>query len=127
MSFPALNLQLLDVVQGKARDFDVTLSSSAGALSISDVAAVWFTVKERETDADGDAIFQKELGAGITLTGTSGDNVLALIQVTNADTALLTVGRTYFFDLQVDTVLRGAEQAAAGRIACRQPITTANA
>jgi hypothetical protein len=126
MSFPARNIQLVDVVKAKARDFDIVLSLTSGALLITDITAVWFTVKANEQDPDSAKLFQKTLGAGIALTGLSGNSVLGVVSLTNADTDLLEAGRTYFFDIQVDTMARGPEQAAQGRLACRQPATVAN-
>lgn len=123
MSFPALNLGLLSCYVGKAADFQITLSSTGGALVVADIEAVVVTIKANATDADAAKILQKTLGAGITLTGLSGDNVLALLQLPAADTALLTAGRVYYFDVQVDTTARGPETAATGRLSARQPIT----
>ena len=119
MSFPALNIQLVDCVKGKARDFDITIALSSGSLVVADITNAWLTVKANEADAGADALFQKEIGAGITLTGVSGSSVVGIVQLSAADTDLLTAGRTYYFDLQVDTTAREAELAARGRLACR--------
>jgi hypothetical protein len=115
-----------EVTVGKARDFDITLTPSSGSLVVADIVDVWLTVKERDTDADADALIAKRLGSGITLTGVSGSSVTGIASLTNANTAELAAGRTYFVDLQVETTSRGAEQAAYGFITTRQPITVSN-
>jgi hypothetical protein len=123
---PAVQTIYVEAVVGKAHDFDILITPSSGSLAVADVTDVWLTIKERETDADADALVQKRLGAGITLTGVSGSSVAGIVALTNADTAELSPGRTYFIDLQVDTTARGPEQAAYGFLNTRQPITTAN-
>lgn len=124
---PAVQTIYVEVVVGKAHDFDILLTPSGGSLAVADVSDVWLTIKERDTDADADALVQKRLAAGISLTGVSGSSVAGVVSLTNSDTAALSSGRTYFVDLQVKTTARGAEQAAFGFLNTRQPITTANA
>lgn len=120
------DIKLDPIVRGKAVDYTLSLSSIAGALVVADIEDVVVTFKADPLDADDDKILQKSLGSGINLTGVSGDNVLALLQLTNADTALFTAGKVYFLDIQVDTTSRGAETAAGARVLVRQPITQSN-
>lgn len=115
-----------DVVVGKARDFDILITPSSGTLAVADIVDVWLTIKAKDTDADADALIQKRLAAGISLTGVSGSSVTGIVSLTNSDTATLAAGRTYFVDLQVQTAARGPEQAAYGYLNTRQPITVSN-
>lgn len=115
-----------DIVVGKARDFDILITPSSGSLLVADVVDVWLTIKEKDTDADADALISKRLSSGITLTGVSGSSVAGIVSLTNTNTAELASGRTYFVDLQVQTTSRGPEQAAFGFINTRGPITVAN-
>ncbi|MCB1105947.1 MAG: hypothetical protein KDK74_14545 [Cephaloticoccus sp.] len=120
------NTTLEPIVVGKAADYTIALSSTGGALAIADIQNVVVTFKADPNDADADKILQKVLGAGISITGVSGGIVSALMQLTNADTALFTAGKIYYFDVQVDTTSRGPELTAAGRVPIRQPITISN-
>lgn len=127
MSFPARNLELIACTQGKAADFDITLTSTAGSLTVAAIEEVRFYVKALATDPDAAALITKSLGSGVTLTGVDGSgNVLGLVQLTTTDTEALTAGRTYAIGCIVDSTIRGDEQAFAGRLRCDQPIGIAN-
>lgn len=121
MSFPDRNLTLIDCVQGNARDFDITISPSSGSLTVAAVQSCTLTIR---TSPDAStAIATKSLGSGITLTGTSGNNVTGLVQLSTADTSAMDAGATYVFDVVVDTTTTDQEQAAAGRIHCNPSVT----
>jgi hypothetical protein len=87
--------------------------------SITDITAadpllkVWFTVKERNSDVDSSAIFQKILTTApsadgkITEDGSSG-TARVEVNLHTADTALMIGNRTYWFDLQAQTVAMAA-------------------
>ena len=126
MAAVTTNLALDPIFKGKAADYTLTLSSTGGGLALADIEDIVATFKADPSDADSAAIVQKSLGAGITLTGVSGDNVLALLALTCADTALFTAGVTYSFDIQVDTTARCAETALQGTVRIKQPITISN-
>jgi hypothetical protein len=122
MSFPQRDLILIDCVAGLARDYELVLTSSAGSLTVPEIEAVTLSVKVRPTDVS--AVITKALSAGISIVGPSGSGVLCLVSLQPGDTAALNAGQTYFFDVQVDSTLRGPEQAAAGRLAVYQPVGT---
>lgn len=64
-------------------------------------ASIWLTIKERSDDApdDADAIIQLEVGSGLTVATPS--NGIVAVEITDEDTALLTPGRSYRYDVQV--------------------------
>lgn len=64
---------------------------------------IWFTAKRRISDADNEAVFQKTVGDGITVTdGPAGEFA---IQINPSDTSGLSdvEANNLYYDLQVKT------------------------
>lgn len=64
-------------------------------------ADAWLTVKPANATAtdDTDAVFQLEIGDGLTVA-TPSTGIIA-VEITDENTALLTAGRMYRYDVQV--------------------------
>lgn len=98
-------INFADYRSGDAFGMDVTITSWPVAET---AAKIYVTVKRRVTDADADAIFQKEITASasadgvITTTGSSG-TVTALVTVSKTESALIEPQRTYYYDVRVIT------------------------
>lgn len=90
----------LAMTRGDSAVFTVTLTDEAGdALNLAGLVLT-FTAKRRHADADEDAVFQKTVGAGITVTNEAGG--VAEIAVDPEDTAALGTLRYLVWDLQVE-------------------------
>lgn len=89
-------------------DFDVERTIT-GVPSSATLVQAWLTVKNRITDADAQAVFQVSIasayvaGSGqITDTGADGTGEVRF-EVTKANSLLLTPGKGYHFDVQVES------------------------
>jgi hypothetical protein len=123
MSFPARNIELLSVTRGDTATYRITLLQDGVALDLTEVDGITFTAKARESDLDAAALISKALGDGISTEVAA--NGTALLELSTSDTEALSAGRTYFFDVQVETATGEKVTAAIGRLACRQQITRA--
>jgi hypothetical protein len=112
-----------DLYVGSAPAFPLTLTDETGAAVNLTGATLWMTCKTATTEFDGEAIFQKTTGAGISYPDAAAG--LALVQLTTADTADLTAGKSYYFDLQL--LLPGGELqiVMAGYFRARPRVTLA--
>lgn len=101
----ALDPVFADLYIGSAPAFPLAVTDENGAPVNLTGSTLWMTCKTATSEFDGDAIFQKVTGSGITLISATGGT--ALVQLTTADTADLTAGKSYYFDLQL--LLPGGE------------------
>ncbi len=86
-------------------------------------------MKAATTDADSAAVWSRRLGTGIVVvdpTGATNSGEESLIDVTPSagQSAALTLGQTYFFDLRLKTADGQIATAAWGYITARSPITS---
>jgi hypothetical protein len=85
---------------------------------------LWFTAKYRYTDADLDAVFQKSIGSGITITNpTQG---LFTVAILPADTLAVAKARTVLvWDLQVQDGSGKVYTLNSGSIVINPDVTNA--
>jgi hypothetical protein len=84
-------------------------------------ATLWFTAKNRRTDADGSAVFQKTGGAIVILDGPGG---IARVDLAATDTSSLTQPTTLYWDFQ-SKVAGKVQTLAFGRLYVRLDVTRA--
>lgn len=75
------------IYRGDTPSFTLTFTRAGTAFDIGG-ASVWFTAKRKVTDADADAVFQKTIGDGVTLTAL-GAGGIATATLAEADTESL--------------------------------------
>lgn len=93
-------MSLMSIIRGDSKVFTVTLREPDGTpLNLEELDDIWFTAKHSRWDSDADAVFQKTVGAGITVT--SAAQGLAEIEFLPEETASLTDLRTLRCDIQV--------------------------
>lgn len=105
---PTLDTVIDDIVAGDARQLTRTVTDIPTNESATDA---WLTIKEHPDDSDAAAIIQKAItttnadGTGQITDAGSGSPWLVTLRfdLTSADTALLTPGRRYHYDIQVKT------------------------
>ena len=107
----------IQITCGDDAVFDVAISSSGGALAASDIILCRFEVR---ADPNLSAAITKDLGAGVAITGVTNGVVAALVTLTKADTASLTPGVSYFYDLICATAVQ-KNLCASGYITINQP------
>lgn len=111
----------LAAVRGDTETYELALTNGAGALDLTD-ADITFTVKRRLDDDDLDAVIQKTVGDGITITGaTEGEATLVIDPVDTADLPSHAV--RLYYDLQV-TVDGQTKTPLQGRLTVRPDVTT---
>jgi hypothetical protein len=111
-------MSVLTLIRGDDRILDVTLSSP-----VSDGARLDFTVKRRISDADDDAVIQKDSegeGGGITFDEGAGS---AEIRIVAADTQDLDVAPHYVWDIQMTGSEGEVTTLASGRLVLRPDVT----
>jgi hypothetical protein len=93
----------LEIIQGNTVRLDAVITVDGGTAADLTGCSLWFTVKEKRSDSDDDAIIQKKSppGSGITITDAAGGT--ARITLTPEDTAELNPNRQYFFDVKIKT------------------------
>ena len=97
--------------------FEVSISSSGGALAATDIILCRFEVRQDPALA---AVITKDLGAGVAITGVTNGVVAALVTLTKSDTASLTPGISYFYDLVCATAAQ-KNLCASGYITVNPP------
>lgn len=110
LSFDPVTANLNGVISDLVVEDDYDLSRDiVGVPTDQSLVEAWVTVKENETDDDGEAILQKIIttisvsGVGqITDAGVNGTGHV-VFQFTSAETNLLEAERAYFYDIQVRT------------------------
>ena len=90
----------VEITCGEDAVFDLAISSPFGALAASDIILCRFEIRPDPSLA---AVITKDLGSGVTITGVSSGVLAALVILTRADTASLTPGASYFFDVICET------------------------
>ena len=109
-------MSVLTLTRGDDRVLTVTLSEP-----VSDGARLDFTVKRRISDADDDAVLQKQSDDdGITLDEAAGT---AEIRIAGADTAELDVEPRYVWDIQMTASEGEVTTLASGRLVLRPDVT----
>lgn len=114
--------QRLEVIRGDTRRYEITVTDDAGLPVDLSGASVYFTVRKKYSSGanDTDAVFQKEVGGGITITdGSAG--VVALV-IDPADTRALPAS-LFLYDLQVITGAGDTITAALGEFAVKADVT----
>lgn len=89
----------IEAIRGDGETYLLTVTEDDAPLDLTD-AEIWMTAKRHIRDADADAIFQKTVGDGITITDDTGG--LATVELVPADTSSL-AARTIrlVYDVQV--------------------------
>ena len=112
---PTLNAVITSLVQGDGIDITVTVTKTTGNFVADAITKAWFTVKSKVTDSDANALFQKVIttadvvGVGqITDDGAVSGTGSIRVELTNADTILLSGNKSYPFDLQLLTTSGGS-------------------
>lgn len=92
----------LQVVQGNTVRLDVAVTVDGGTAADLTGCTLWFTLKEKRSDTDANAVFQKKTGGGgiVVLDAAGG---LARITLSPDDTAVLVPSKAYFFDVKLRT------------------------
>ena len=85
---------------------------------------LWFTAKRKLSDADGAAVFQKTVGAGITLDGGTGGTGDILILPTNSS-GLPDKMTTLYYDLQMKTATGEIYTPSQGELLFEADVTKA--
>lgn len=124
---PTLDARIDNVVAGDDVQITRTITSVPSSETLTDG---WFTVKEHPDDLDADAIISKQItpsnvaGTGhITDTGADGTGAVRF-DLADTDTAKLTPGRDYYWDVQVKTSGGAIYTPTAGKIRTVQGVTT---
>jgi len=86
----------IEIVHGDHEELDFEFFDEAGIAVDITGSTIFFTVKEELTDDDEDAIFQK-----IVTTHSDPEEGESTVVLTNADTSLPEMGRSYYFDMQI--------------------------
>ena len=88
----------LSMYRGDTKSWPFTIEVNGVALNITG-ASFWFTAKNKISDADVDAVFQKTVGDGITITSASEGKIE--VKLAEGDTNTLTKRKRLHFDLQM--------------------------
>ena len=104
---PTFNGEIKDFVAGDDLQITRTITNIPVGAALT---KAWLTIKFRQTDADADAIIQKEIttsnvaGTGqITDDGAGDQSAAVRFDLKDTDTAMLLRGIAYLYDLQVLT------------------------
>lgn len=113
----------LVAVRGDDETFDVAFKDPAGAiLNLTGAQGIWFTAKRSSLDSDADALIQKSLGAGVTITNAIGG--IARIDINGADTGLIET-TTLVWDCQLKDSAGKYATAAKGVLTIQADVTRA--
>jgi hypothetical protein len=86
--------------------------------------SLWFTAKKKYTDADSAAIFQKSIGAGITVT--SSTQGLFVVAIATTDTEAVDKVKTILvWDLQLRDSSSKTYTMASGNLIINPDVTNA--
>ena len=125
---PTFDSEIKDFVAGDDLEITRTITSVPSSDTL---ATAWFTVKHKQSDADGAAIILKKItssnvaGTGqITDTGADGTGALRF-DLTDVDTAKLEEEIGYLFDVQVVTTAGAVYTPEIGTITARLGMTVA--
>jgi hypothetical protein len=91
----------LTIYRGRDVSLDIAVTLDSDPYDLTS-CSLWFTAKEAYTDDDVDAVFQKEIGSGITVTSAASG--LATIAIEPSDTSGLSAVKTVlFWDIKLET------------------------
>jgi hypothetical protein len=119
---PMPSNQRLEIPRGDTRRFQVTVTDEAGLPVNLSGATIYFTVRKKFASSadDTDAVFQKSVGAGITITDAAA-GVIALV-IDPADSRSLPK-IVLLYDLQVITAAGDTITPALGDVAINPDVT----
>jgi hypothetical protein len=111
----------IEAIRGDGETYLLTLTEEDEPLDLTD-AEMWMTAKRHIGDADADAIFQKTVGDGITITDDAGG--LATVVLAPGDTSDL-AARTIrlVYDIQVKLTSGRIVTPLKGRLTVNPDVT----
>jgi hypothetical protein len=111
----------IEAIRGDGETYLLTMTEDDEPLNLTD-ADMWMTAKRHIRDADADAIFQKTVGDGITITNAEGG--LATVELVPADTSEL-ASRTVrlVYDVQVKLASGRIVTPLKGRLTVEPDVT----
>ena len=113
------------ITRGDTVEFSASITLGGVALNITG-ASLWFTAKKQFIDADEDAVFQKTIGDGITVTNAASG--LITIAIDPEDTEELSNVKTQLqYDLQMKDSEDKVYTVASGTLVVNPGVTTATA
>lgn len=110
--------------RGDTIDLEVTVTRDGAPVDLTG-ADLWFTAKLKVKDADVDAVAQKTVGSGITVTDAV--NGEALITLDPADTDGLTKETTLYCDVQLVEASGRVTTVASGTLTILRDVTRVTA
>ncbi len=112
----------IEVLRGDTCRFQVTITDDTNFPVVLTSATIYFTVRRRYSNGadDADAVFQKSVGSGITITNAAG-GIIDLV-ISAADTINLPAS-VLLYDLQVTTQAGDVCTAALGQFAIAADVT----
>jgi hypothetical protein len=119
---PMPSNQRLEITRGDTRRYQVTVTDEAGLPVNLSGASIYFTVRKKLASSvdDADAVFQKAVGTGITISDAAG-GVIALV-IDPADTRNFPKV-VLLYDLQVITAAGDTITPAMGEFAINADVT----
>lgn len=112
------------MTRGDSASFSVSVTLGGVPFDLSS-CSLWFTAKNKFTDPDVNAIFQKTIGNGIIVT--NGVQGLATINLLPADTSVLGLIKTIlFWDLQLKDSLNNIYTINSGNLIVSPDVTQAS-
>jgi hypothetical protein len=114
--------QRLEIIRGTTRRYQVTVTDEAGLPVNLTGASVYFTVRKTYSTSvdDADAVFQKSVGSGITISDAAGGVLLIVIDPTDTRSFPKIV---LLYDLQVITAAGDIITPAIGELAILPDVT----
>ncbi len=111
-------MSAITVTQGDTYFLEVTVKDDQG--NVVDLATydVWFTLKDDITKTDAQAIFQKTKASGISIQSS-----LAVITLTDTETAALLTTITYFYDVQVKSATNDISTVLNNKLKSKPQVT----
>jgi hypothetical protein len=127
---PSLDAEIKDIVSGDDIEIRRTVLDVPSGQVLS---KAWFTLKNKITDADTAALFQKVITAANTVgvgqiedDGASDQIAVLRFDLTDVDTKLLTGGKIYYYDIQVLTDAGKIYTPEAGKFKTVAEVTRAS-
>lgn len=115
----------IGATRGDSERYLLTLTEDGAPLNLTG-AEIWMTAKRDVGALDADAVFQKSVGAGITITNAVGG--LATVDLVPADTSDLPAATTWLvYDVQVKLADGRILTPLTGALAVEPDVTLASA
>jgi len=109
------------IFRGDTVSLDVTVTASGSAYNLTG-CSMWFTAKQRYSDLDAAAVFQKSTGSGITITSPTFGQ--ATVVISPSDTSgLSNVKQLLLYDLQVKDASGNIYTVASGNLVVYPEVT----